>query len=223
MNITENSQQGIELETADDPDACVIWLHGLGADASDFVPVVPELRLPASFRVRFIFPNAPVIPITINQGFRMRGWYDITSMEIGDREEDADGIAASSDRIVTLIEKQIAGGIASERIVIAGFSQGGAIALHAALQSPSALAGVMALSTYLPRCAGLDEHTGRVLNVFMAHGTEDEIVKYQYGKMSKDALISHEHAVKWHIYDMGHSVCNDEISDISSWLQQTLS
>jgi phospholipase/carboxylesterase len=222
MHVVSNSEEAIIIETADQPDACIIWLHGLGADGNDFAPIIPQLGLPSSLRVRFIFPHAAVIPISINQGYRMRGWYDITSLDRVDHDEDSKGIADSSCRIADIIDSQQESGIAADRIIIAGFSQGGAIALHLALAYPDKLGGVMALSTYLPECAALQgcRHTG--LNIFMAHGTEDDVVKYKFGKMSRDALISQEHAVKWHEYPMGHSLCPEQIEDISNWLWQTL-
>jgi phospholipase/carboxylesterase len=216
----------IELQTGDSPDACVIWLHGLGADANDFVPVVPELHLPANMAVRFIFPNAPVIPITINQGYQMPGWYDIKQLDIaGDdsgAHEDQQGIERSSQQMQKLIHQQIELGIAAERIIIAGFSQGGAVALHVGLNYPKRLGGVMALSTYLPFCARTDPARHARLNIFMAHGTQDDVVKTDYGRRSAELLRQYGCELQWHEYPIAHSVNMDEIADIGRWLQQRL-
>ncbi len=216
----------IILQSSEQPDACVIWLHGLGADANDFVPVVRELQLPASMAIRFVFPSAPVRPISINQGYPMPGWYDISEADIAGDEtgqsEDSKGIETSSEAMQRLIEQQIAHGIEPDRIVIAGFSQGGAIALHVGLHAPQALAGVMALSTYLPFCARKNPKIRPELPIFMAHGSEDEVVKTEYGHRSAEALRQQGFAVEWHAYPMAHSVCPEEIADISTWLQRLL-
>ncbi len=214
----------IILESGDDPstsvDAAVIWLHGLGADGSDFVPIVQQLSLLASLRVRFVFPHAPVRPITINQGYRMRGWYDITSLDIANRDDEA-GIAESARILDSLCDEQIGSGIAANRIIVAGFSQGGAIALYAGLRFPQQLGGIMALSTYLPmieRTADEVSDASRNIPIFMAHGLQDDIVAYPFGKGSCEHLKQLGYNIEWHDYAMGHSVCIDEIQAISRWL-----
>jgi phospholipase/carboxylesterase len=205
-------------------DAAVIWLHGLGADGSDFVPVVSELKLPDSSNVRFIFPHAPVRPITINQGYSMRGWYDITSLDIANRDDES-GIIESSNRLMSLCYQQVAQGISSQRVVFAGFSQGGAIALYAGLRYPDRLGGIMALSTYLPmqqRLVPEATEANRSTPIFMAHGLYDEVVAAQFGQQTRDLLQQQGYPLQWHDYAMGHSVCAQEINDISSWLTQIL-
>ena len=212
--------EAIELETGKTPDAAVIWLHGLGANGNDFVPIVQQLNLPADLAIRFIFPHAPIRPITINQGYEMPGWYDISSMSIVGRE-DVEGIRESSKAIRQLCEHQEARGINSSRIILAGFSQGGAIALHCGLHYPRPLGGIMALSTYLPQCAALntdDTATNRAVSVFMAHGLQDDVVAPVYGKQSCERLQNAGYKVLWHEYLMAHSVCNEEVADINDWL-----
>jgi phospholipase/carboxylesterase len=211
----------------DDPaaaDAAVIWLHGLGADGNDFVPIVSELGLPASLPIRFLFPHAPLRPITINQGYRMRGWYDITSLDIANRDDEA-GIIESSHYLSRLCDEQQAQGIASQRIVVAGFSQGGAIALHAGLRYPQPLGGIMALSTYLPMQQQLEQEAvdaNRMTPVFMAHGQHDEVVAPQFGMQTRNLLQRLGYQLQWHDYAMGHSVCMEEIGDIGDWLTAVL-
>jgi len=214
----------IIIETNEQPDAAIIWLHGLGADGNDFVPIVDQLQLPSHFAVRFIFPNAPLRPITINQGYQMPGWYDISSLSIVEQEDEA-GIRESSAILQQLCESQEAGGIESGRIIVAGFSQGGAIALHCGCRYPRPLAGIMALSTYLPLPDTLaDEISDSVTEttVFMAHGRLDDVVAYEYGRQSMEQLESHNIEVHWHEYDMGHAVCMEEIQHIRQWLTETL-
>ena len=208
----------------DDPDAAVIWLHGLGADGNDFVPIVPELRLPDTLSIRFLFPHAPIRPITINQGYRMRGWYDITSLDIANRDDEA-GITESGDYLSRLCDEQLAQGIASERLIVAGFSQGGAIALYAGLRYPKRLAGIMALSTYLPMQQRLEQEASianRHTPVFMAHGQQDEVVALQFGLQTRALLQQQGYPLQWYDYTMGHSVCMEEINDISDWLTAIL-
>lgn len=211
----------IQLETGTNPDAAVIWLHGLGADGNDFAGIVPQLQLPAEISIRFIFPHAPVRPITINQGYHMPGWYDLTSMNI-DNEEDEAGINESSAAIRDLCQQQESLGIASDRIILAGFSQGGAIALHCALNYPLPLAGIMALSTYLPHCCDLQNKVNQNIDIFMAHGLQDDVVDPDFGDLSRQRLEKSGYDVKWHNYTMPHSVCADEILDIRQWLIQNL-
>ncbi len=211
-------------DTAGTADAAVIWLHGLGADGSDFVPVVSELRLPAAINIRFIFPHAPLRPISINQGYRMRGWYDITSLDIANRDDEA-GIIESSTLLTQLCEHQVTQGIMPQRIVVAGFSQGGAIALHAGLRYGRRLGGIMALSAYLPRQQSLASEAtaaNRDTPIFMAHGLQDEVVAAQVGIQTRTLLQQQGYRLQWHDYAMGHSVCMEEIGDISDWLGSVL-
>jgi len=215
----------IELATSDNPDASVIWLHGLGADGHDFEGLVPELKLPDDLAIRFIFPHAPNRPITLNNGYVMRGWYDISSLEFG-QQEDEQGIHESSTAITQLIENEITRGIPSHRILLAGFSQGGAIVLHTALRYTQTLAGVMALSTYLPLKNTIENEindANKNISIFMAHGMQDDIVNYQYGVQSRVLLEQNNCCVEWHDYAMSHSVCIDEIRDIRNWLIELLS
>ena len=213
--------EAIELETGESPDAAVIWLHGLGASGNDFVPIIPQLNLPDDLSIRFIFPHAPVRPITINQGYQMPGWYDITSLNIVGAEDEA-GIIESSHAVRTLCQQQQVLGINSRRIILAGFSQGGAIALHCGLGCPQPLGGIMALSTYLPQCAPLSNEINQNIDIFMAHGSMDDVVLPEYGLLSRQRLEKSGYDVKWHEYAMPHSVCMDEIQDIRNWLIQAL-
>jgi len=208
----------IQIETGPDPDAAVIWLHGLGADGHDFEPIVPELELARP--VRFVFPHAPIRPVTINQGMRMRAWYDI--LQLGGGPEDEAGLRASQKLTEELIREQ---GLPANRIVLAGFSQGGAIVLLAGLRYPERLAGVMALSTYLPLAGTLAaerSETNRTTPIFMAHGRHDDLIPIQRAQASRDYLQKLGYAVEWHDYPMPHSVCAPEIADISSFLARVL-
>ena len=214
----------IIIETDDQPNAAIIWLHGLGADGNDFVPIIDQLQLPSHLSVRFIFPHAPIRPITINQGYPMPGWYDISSMSIVEQEDET-GIKESSAILRQLCEDQQAQGIETGRIIVAGFSQGGAIALHCGFRYPGQLAGIMALSTYLPLPDQLDDEISEYapeIPVFMAHGRQDDVVAYEYGKQSMELLESNNIEVQWHEYDMGHAVCMEEIQHIRQWLIDTL-
>lgn len=211
----------------------IIWLHGLGASGEDFVPLVPELGLAGGPAVRFVFPHAPIRPITINGGMSMRGWFDITSLEFEEREQDLTGMQASVDLVNQLIEKEIESGIAPSRIFIAGFSQGGVIALLAALQGKFPLAGVIALSTYLPDAEAAmaryrqsaeagDVGGPETLPIFMAHGQFDDVIRMEFAEASQKALIKADFDVEWHAYPMPHSVSPEEIHDIASWLKKRL-
>lgn len=214
----------IVLEPAAKATACVIWLHGLGADGSDFVPIVPELGLPADAPIRFVFPHAPVQAVTINGGMQMRAWFDILSLGSLDQQDDR-GIDASAQRVRELIAEQNAQGISSQNIVLAGFSQGGAIVLHTALRHPDALAGVLALSTFLPvhtRVAAEKLPANQSVPLLMCHGNFDPVLPLQLGAWSRDALIAEGYAVDWHEYPMQHQVCPDEIRDIANWLKARL-
>ena len=211
--------QALEIDTGPEPQATVIWLHGLGADGHDFEPIVPELELAKP--VRFVFPHAPVRPVTLNQGMRMRAWYDI--YQLGGGPEDEAGIRQSQKLLEELIaEAQNRG---AESIVLAGFSQGGAIALQTALRHPEALSGVLALSTYLPLNATLERErsaANRDLPVFMAHGLYDDIIPLARAEQSRGILERLGYKVEWHTYPMPHSVCPDEIRHISEFLRRTL-
>jgi phospholipase/carboxylesterase len=207
------------------PDSCVIWLHGLGADGHDFEPIVPELKLNADLNIRFVFPHAPMIPVTINQGFVMRAWYDIRETKI-DAEPDKAGIRQSSQALGQMIEEQVESGIVSERIVLAGFSQGGAIALFTALRYPGHLAGVMALSAYMPLPQSLaaeksDANSG--IPIFLAHGSDDTVVPIELAYVTRGKLEKEGYPATWMEYQgMMHSVSEKEIFDISEWLEGTL-
>jgi len=208
-------------EIGSKPEYCVIWLHGLGADGHDFFPIVPQLNLPAQPGIRFIFPHAPRQPVTINGGYVMRAWYDIIAPDLTARQDKA-GIVRSADLIREIIDEQIQQGIARDKIVLAGFSQGGAMALHIGLRDTNGLAGIMALSCYLPLADELPvpEAADNGLPIFMAHGNYDPIVPLQAGVMSKDMLKTQGYAITWKDYPMEHSVCVEEIADISEWLRE---
>ena len=214
----------IELESAPNPTAAVIWLHGLGADGNDFAGLVPELDLDDCPPIRFVFPHAPSIPVTLNGGYIMPAWYDILGANLVD-QQDAAGIQKSEEAVVALIENQVARGIPFDRIVLAGFSQGCAMALHTGLRLPHRLAGIMALSGYLPladRFATERMQANANTPVFMAHGTQDPVVVLARGEKSRDALVAMGHPVQWHTYPMQHAVHPREIADIATFLQQVL-
>jgi phospholipase/carboxylesterase len=213
------SETEITIEPAARLEKVVIWLHGLGADGSDFVPIVDELDFPGLDRVRFIFPHAGALPVTINGGMQMRAWYDILQADLS-RRVDGKGVLESVERIANLISNQLAGDIRLSDIVLAGFSQGGVIALHTAMQLNLAVAGVMALSTYLPMRETIDVEQKQ--NVFLAHGIDDGIVPYAEALSSLDWLRDKGHQVEWHQYPMMHSVCAEEIADINNWLATVL-
>ncbi len=214
----------IELESAPNPTAAVIWMHGLGASSDDFAGLVPELNLEGCQPIRFVFPQAPSIPITINGGYVMPGWYDLYGMDLVSRQDDR-GIQKSEWAIHALINNEVARGIPYERIVLAGFSQGCAMALHTALRLPQKIAGVMALSGYLPLADRFpsERHAANAHTpIFMAHGTQDPVVVIQRGEESRDALAKLGHPVQWHTYPMPHSVHPREVADIAAFLKQVL-
>ena len=216
--------EAIEIQTGEHPTAAVIWLHGLGADGNDFVPIVDELRLPAGLNIRFIFPHAPKIPVTVNNGYIMRAWYDISFDGI-DRRPDERGIRASQTAVENLIAKENRRGISTERIVLAGFSQGGAITLQTGLRHTEPLAGLMVLSSYLPLAdtvAAERSSANAAIPVFMAHGRQDPVVAIALAQRSVTRLIELGYDVEWHEYPMQHSVCAEEIADIQRWLQRVL-
>lgn len=213
----------IELQTHDVCEWSVIWLHGLGADGSDFVPVLPELGLDPSIGIRFVFPNAPAIAVTCNGGYVMPAWYDIISLDKNNRDVNAAGIVKSRQQIRDLIEREKELGIPSDRIFLAGFSQGGAVAYTTALTHPEPLAGMIALSTYLP-VPGLVIEEASAANrdtpIFVAHGTGDDVVSLDLGMRARDFLGQNDYACQWHEYPMPHSVCLEEIQDIGAWLNE---
>lgn len=223
MKLIE-SKDMVLVEPSVPATACVIWMHGLGADGHDFVPIVRELGLHPDAAVRFVFPHAPVRPVTLNGGMPMRAWYDIASLE-RTSQADEKGIRASEARVRELIADQRKSGIEPGRIVIAGFSQGGAIALHTALRYPDRLGGLMALSTYLPLADALG-HEGseanRDLPILMCHGEYDAILPLELGEWSSDRLIALGHEIEWHAYPMAHEVCLEEIERIGEWLAEVL-
>lgn len=218
--------EAIEIETGRNPSASIIWMHGLGADGNDFVPVVNELGLDGT-AVRFVFPHAPMRAVTINNGYVMRAWYDVSfgDLEGKSRRPDAVGIHESQESIAALVEREAGRGIASGKIVLAGFSQGGAIALQTGLRHPERLAGVMALSTYLPLADSLPLEAApanKATPIFMAHGLFDPVVPLVMGAGSMTFLTGLGYGVEWHQYPMQHSVCAEEIGDIGAWLRKVL-
>jgi len=214
----------IELETRPDPTAAVIWMHGLGADGNDFVPIVDELELPDGLGIRFIFPHAPMRPVTINGGAVMRAWYDIVGTDLTNRGDEA-GIRDSQRRAEQLIAREKERGIPASRLVLAGFSQGGVIALQTGLRHPERLAGIMALSTYLalPQALAAEAHPANAdVPIFMAHGTADPMIRLDWAEASRRALQANGHSVEWHTYPMQHSVCIEEVDAIAAWLARVL-
>jgi phospholipase/carboxylesterase len=212
------------IETGPDPVGSVIWLHGLGADGHDFEPIVPELRLPAELPLRFVFPHAPIRPVTINGGMEMRAWYDILSLD-GEGRADAAGVRESAALLMDLVDAETGRGVDPGRIVLAGFSQGGAIVLHAGLRYATPVAGLMLLSTYLPvpgafeaEVANSAESQPRSVPIFMAHGTFDPMLPYQLGVATKQTVESAGYGIEWHEYPMAHGVCPEEIADIRAFL-----
>jgi phospholipase/carboxylesterase len=223
--MTNKLLETIEIETAPNPTAAVIWLHGLGADGNDFAPIVPELQLTGAPAIRFVFPHAPMMPVTINNGHVMRAWYDVSfgDLEGKTRRADEAGVRASQARVTQLIEREISRGIASRDIVIAGFSQGGAVALQSGLRYPQQIAGVMALSTYLPMAASLAAEAAaanRDVPIFYAHGTYDPVIPLAMATDSCEKLAAAGYRPEWHEYPMQHSVCAEEVAAISEWLRR---
>jgi phospholipase/carboxylesterase len=209
--------EALEIETGPKPGTAVIWLHGLGADGHDFEPIVPELRLPKP--VRFVFPHAPIRPVTINQGMRMRAWYDI--FQFGGGPEDEAGVRASQELLEKIISDEARRGFKPENIVLAGFSQGGAIVLQTALRYPERLAGVMALSAYVPLAVTLEKERSEAnkdVPIFMAHGQFDDLIPLDRAKRSRELLEKLGYSVTWKDYPMPHSVCAEEIGDIAGFL-----
>ncbi|MGH7307932.1 MAG: alpha/beta hydrolase [Candidatus Rokuibacteriota bacterium] len=211
----------VEVETGRAPQATVIWMHGLGADGHDFEPIVPELALPITLPVRFVFPHAPPRPVTINRGMVMRAWYDVRD-DGGERREDEAGVRASQDQIEALVAHEKARGVPADRIVLAGFSQGGAMALHTGLRHGERLAGVLALSCFLPLAGTLAAEASpanRDAPIFLAHGTHDAVIPLARARRARAALEGLGYGVQWHEYPMPHAVCAEEIADVARWLR----
>jgi phospholipase/carboxylesterase len=219
-----SSPDAVVVRPSTSADASVIWLHGLGADGHDFEPIVPHLDAALTSRTRFVFPHAPKRPVTINGGYVMRAWYDVVDADIA-RRADADGVHESERILHDYIETEVANGIPPERIVVAGFSQGGAITLHGGLRYPQRLAGVLGISCYLPLPNAIAKGSApanATTSVFMAHGTEDPVIPVAAGKQSRDYLKNLDYDIEWHTYPIPHSVCLEEIEDISRWLLRVL-
>lgn len=219
------SEKPVEINPQGDVKAVVIWLHGLGADGHDFEPIVPELNLPKGHGIRFVFPQAAMQPVTINGGYVMRAWYDIKNGDLS-REEDAAGVRESARKISDLIKEEMQRySLPAHKIVIAGFSQGGVIALHTALRYPQQLGGVMVLSAYvaLPETVEKERsQANNAISIFMAHGKHDPVIAISHAQASRDQLTSFGYQVNWHSYDMEHSVVPDEIDDIAEWVKKQL-
>ena len=218
------SREAVEIETGAKPEGAVIWLHGLGADGHDFEPIVPELARPGERPLRFVFPHAPIRPVTLNGGFAMRAWYDIVSLERRGPEDES-GIRASQELVEALIRRENERGIPSERIVLAGFSQGGALALVTGTRYPHKLAGIMGLSCYMllaERFAAERVAANQATPIFLAHGLEDPIVAPLLGEHARAWLEAAGYPVEWHTYAMPHSVCPQEVTDIANWLRRVL-
>ena len=217
-------RDAVVIETGPNPQASVIWLHGLGADGHDFEPIVPELVQRSERAVRFVFPHAPIRPVTLNGGYAMRAWYDIIALDRR-AEEDVNGIRASQALITAWIQRENAGGIPSERIVLAGFSQGGAMALYSGTRYPERLAGIIGLSCYQLLGERLDAErlaANQATPIFLGHGLQDPVVIPALGEAGRRQLQAAGYAVEWHAYSMPHSVCPQEVTDIASWLRRVL-
>jgi len=217
--------KSIVLEPDTNADSAVIWLHGLGADGNDFAGILPQLQLPNNHKVRFIFPHAPIQAVTVNGGMEMRSWYDIYSMTIAEKM-DVEGIEQSASIVAEMIEQQIAQGVSADKIVLAGFSQGGLVVLHAGLQSKHPIAGIMALSTYYPEACWQAIENRQVktnsVPILMAHGLYDQVIPLPVASKAKNLLTSKELNVEWHEYPMEHQVCMEEIEVIANWLKDKL-
>ena len=222
--MTTAPLDAVEINPPQAPRACLIWLHGLGADGHDFEPLIPELRLVEEFGVRVILPHAPLRPVTINGGMVMRAWYDVVSADFGSAE-DAAGIRQSERQLLALIAREVANGIPEERMVLAGFSQGGALVLHTGVRYPRPFAGILALSCYLPLAASLaSEHSQASLGapIMMAHGLADPLIPLALAEQSRDRLRRTGYTVDWHSYPMPHAVYPQEIRDLREWLENRL-
>jgi phospholipase/carboxylesterase len=214
----------VEIEPHGEARASVVWLHGLGADGHDFEPIVPELGLSPDLGVRFVFPHAPAIPVTLNAGFVMPAWYDIRDGDLTTRH-DVEGVRRSAEQIRNLVEREVDRGVSPDRIVLAGFSQGGSVALHLGLRYPDRLAGLLALSTYLVKPESLDENrhpANAGLGIFQGHGTLDPMVPIERGEDARERLLAWGYDVAWKDYPMAHGVCAEEVRDIGQWLGTVL-
>ncbi len=214
----------VQIETGPSPRVAVIWMHGLGADGHDFEPIVPEIDVPDGLAVRFVFPHAPMRAVTINGGAVMRAWYDVTGLG-GVRREDEQGVRASQRDIEALIEREKTRGLSADQILLAGFSQGGAMALQTGLRHSERLAGLVVLSSFLPlpdAVAAEASPVNRDIPIFMAHGTHDPLIPLGRGRESRDRLLAIGYQIDWHEYPMPHSVCGEEIADVSAWLRKVL-
>lgn len=224
MTMTNKMLDAIRLETGDKPTAAVIWMHGLGANGWDFAPIVKELDLTGCPSIRFIFPHAPKLPVTINDGYLMPAWYDVLSWDRGEQEDEA-GLRESEAAIGKLIAQEIERGIPSDKIVLAGFSQGCAMTLQTGLRYPQKLAGMMCLSGYLPLASKVaDERhpANQDTSIFMAHGKGDQVIKFDLAESGRDLLTQLGYKVEWNAYAMQHSVCMEEVADIAAWLRKVL-
>ena len=222
--MTSPTLETIQVDTGPNPTASVIWLHGLGASGDDFVPIVRELDLTGLPAIRFIFPHAPTMPVTVNNGYVMRAWYDIVGADLS-RREDEKGLRASQGMVEQLISQEKARGVPAERIVLAGFSQGCAMTLQTGLRHPEKLAGLMCLSGYVPlhTTIAAERHAANHdTPIFLAHGRGDQVIPIIRAEQSRDLLKSLGHAVEWHEYMMPHSVCQEEVEDIGAWLRRVL-
>jgi phospholipase/carboxylesterase len=222
--MPESVLDAIEIETRSDPDAAVIWMHGLGDDGRGWSEVVPALGLPRELAIRFVFPHAPVMPVTINNGMQMRAWYDIRQANLNDRA-DLDGVRRSQAHVERLLAREAGRGIAAERTLLAGFSQGGAIALYAGVRHPQRLAGIVALSTYLigaERVPSEASAANRDVPIFMAHGTYDQVVQIAWAERSRDALTAGGWAVDWHVYPIEHSAAIEEVVSAGAFIARVL-
>jgi phospholipase/carboxylesterase len=218
------SQDLVEVETGPNPVGSIIWMHGLGADGHDFEPIVPELVRPGERSLRFVFPHAPVRPVTLNNGYQMRAWYDIVSIQRGAAQDEA-GIRASHGIVESLIRRENERGIASNKIVLAGFSQGGAMALYSGTRYPEKLAGIMGLSCYMlleSSFAAERAAANHATSIFLGHGTQDPVVSPVLGETTRRLLETQGYSVEWHAYPMPHSVCPQEVLDIAAWLRRVL-
>jgi phospholipase/carboxylesterase len=218
------TRETVEIETGRSPTGSVIWMHGLGADGHDFEPIVPELVQRGERALRFIFPHAPIRPVSINDGYPMRAWYDITAIDRRSAEDES-GIRTSQAKIDTLVRRENSRGIASERIALAGFSQGGAMAVFAGTRYPEKLAGIMGLSCYLPLEPQLMTErstANQSTPVFLAHGRQDPVVPLMLGEHARQVLEAAGYTIEWHAYEMPHSLCPQEVSDIAAWLRRVL-
>ncbi|XPF95407.1 alpha/beta hydrolase [Colwellia sp. RE-S-Sl-9] len=222
--MTTPSLERITVEPKVNAQSCVIWLHGLGDSGAGFAPIVPALSLPSNHSIRFIFPHAPDRAVTINQGYVMKAWYDIKSMDLHNRA-DMEGVLESEASIHTLIDEQISSGIPAEKIILAGFSQGGVISLFTGLRYYKKLAGIMALSCYLPNADKLPDNLHEAnskTNILQNHGEQDEVVLMSAGKMANKLLLEQNYNVEWKSYNMPHSVLPEQIQDIAQWIKKRL-